>query len=257
MGKYQRKKFFINKRLQLYYMFYTVIPLFIVVAFVASITLISQKRFISSTSAEIASSLEEIVANKANNRMNYKLLEEEKIRLLKVFNSSNAVKKEMLIDSLLEIVDEGTASARSLVELKQKIPAFKYGDLDFTKKILSSSYKFLFIGLLIVLLEIAFLTIFISHKVAGPVYRLMKWAEDMKNGKLATKIYLRQGDELRDVVDEFNAAGNFILGTVKTLQESLNTIDKLADKDNKEIKEAIASSKNILKDISLEEEKWG
>ncbi len=254
MGKYARKKFFINKRLQLYYMFYSVIPLLVVVAFVGAITLFSQKRFISSTSAEIAANLEEIISNKANNRMAFKLIEAEKQRLAEIFSSNDENIKAATITSLLELIDEGTASQKALMELKRKIPAYKYGELDFTKKILRSSYWLLFIGLLIVLIEIALLTVFISHKVAGPVYRLMRWAQDLKEGKLASRIYLRQGDELMDVVDEFNSAGNFVVGTVKILDQTIKVLEKKIDKEDPEVKEALFEAEKAMKEVKLEEE---
>jgi methyl-accepting chemotaxis protein len=56
----------------------------------------------------------------------------------------------------------------------------------------------------IFVLVIAALSILVSHKIAGPVYRLEETTKLIASGDLTHRIHLRQGDELRDLQDAFN-----------------------------------------------------
>ena len=44
----------------------------------------------------------------------------------------------------------------------------------------------------------------VSHKVAGPIFRIKKSLEDVAGGNLNVRIHLRPGDQLTDVADAFN-----------------------------------------------------
>lgn len=46
--------------------------------------------------------------------------------------------------------------------------------------------------------------IFISHRIAGPIYRIKSIIRDIGEGKLDTRIALRKNDELHDLADELN-----------------------------------------------------
>lgn len=51
----------------------------------------------------------------------------------------------------------------------------------------------------------AFASLIISHKVAGPVYRLEKIARKVAQGDLTYNVRLRKNDELKNVASAFNA----------------------------------------------------
>jgi HAMP domain-containing protein len=61
-------------------------------------------------------------------------------------------------------------------------------------------------GLFIVIVQIVLLTIFVSHKVAGPVYRLEKTCHELIEGDYTEKIALRKGDEMQNLARLFNEA---------------------------------------------------
>jgi nitrogen fixation/metabolism regulation signal transduction histidine kinase len=48
-------------------------------------------------------------------------------------------------------------------------------------------------------------TLFVSHKVAGPLYRLKKAMHDLGEGDLSTEIKLREFDQLKDIAVAFNS----------------------------------------------------
>ncbi len=51
---------------------------------------------------------------------------------------------------------------------------------------------------------ILFLALKISHKIAGPSYRIRETMKAVRNGDLSCRARIRKGDYLRDVADELN-----------------------------------------------------
>jgi methyl-accepting chemotaxis protein len=182
--KYKRKKFFINKRLQIRYMISLLIPMLILIVFIGLVMYYSQYKFLQATTKEMSKEL-----------------------------------KNVLITNQMYIEDEAERNKKSVMEIKERLGRYMSGEGAFSKSLLQTAYKILFMGLFVVIVELAFLTIFISHKVAGPVYRLEKFAEDFRNGDFTSRIYLRQGDELLDVASDFNKTGDFIRDRVKQLAD--------------------------------------
>lgn len=64
----------------------------------------------------------------------------------------------------------------------------------------------LFLGMMqIALLGIVFVvTIFISHKIAGPMYKLKTYLTGLTNGESVTPLYFRKGDYFLDVAQVVN-----------------------------------------------------
>ena len=69
-------------------------------------------------------------------------------------------------------------------------------------------YLFPIVGVSVLYLAlIVFFGLFISHKMAGPVYRIKKTLQEAVDGNVdVTKIHfrLRKGDELKELVDALN-----------------------------------------------------
>jgi HAMP domain-containing protein len=47
-------------------------------------------------------------------------------------------------------------------------------------------------------------TLFVSHKIAGPLYRLKKAMEQLSDGDFKAEMKLRQKDQLKELADTFN-----------------------------------------------------
>ena len=178
--KFKRKKFFINKRLQMRYMISLLIPMLILIVFIGLVMYYSQYRFLQATTKEMGKDL-----------------------------------KNIILTNQMYVENEADRNAKSVGEIKEKLSAYVVGEHSFSGSLLKTAYKILFLGLLVVIVELAFLTIFISHKVAGPIYRFSKFAEDIRSGNFASKIYLRQGDELTDVAVDFNKTSDFLCENFK------------------------------------------
>ncbi len=82
---------------------------------------------------------------------------------------------------------------------------------------------------------IAFISLFVSHKIAGPVYRLEESMKLLASGDLTHKVHLRQGDELGDLKDAFNK-----------MSESLN---KMVYKDREVIERLAKTGENLQKKV--------
>jgi len=79
----------------------------------------------------------------------------------------------------------------------------------------------------VIMVMICFLSVFVSHKIAGPVYRLEESAKIIASGDFSKRIKLRYGDELQDLADAFNIMTESldkIVGEDKKMLQNLNTI---------------------------------
>jgi len=81
--------------------------------------------------------------------------------------------------------------------------------------------------LAVVMLMVCFLSVFVSHKIAGPVYRLEESAKIIASGDFSRRIKLRSGDELQELADAFNTMTDSldkVVGEDKRMMQHLNTI---------------------------------
>ena len=61
------------------------------------------------------------------------------------------------------------------------------------------------------------LSIFITHKIAGPLYRLKKSLAMIVEGNLDVKVKLRKGDDLKDLAEHFNMLAEELRTFVNTV----------------------------------------
>ncbi|MEZ7893174.1 MAG: HAMP domain-containing protein [Candidatus Wallbacteria bacterium] len=117
-----------------------------------------------------------------------------------------------------------------------------WGDIsDPTKKseelveVFHQGNEMLIYRMAVVMLMISGLSVFVSHKIAGPVYRLEESAKTIASGDFSKRIRLRSGDELQDLADAFN-----------TMTESL---DKVVGEDKRMLKNLNVIISNIKKEF--------
>ena len=53
------------------------------------------------------------------------------------------------------------------------------------------------------------LGVYLSHKIAGPIFRIEKFLDAMASGNLASRITLRKGDEMVSLADAVNRVADF------------------------------------------------
>jgi methyl-accepting chemotaxis protein len=77
---------------------------------------------------------------------------------------------------------------------------------------------------LISILVVAFICIFVTHTIAGPVYRMERVARNIGEGDLTNFIKLRPKDELKDLADAMNEMTLGLRNKVTTLREATETL---------------------------------
>ena len=117
---------------------------------------------------------------------------------------------------------------------------------------------------ILTLWEIGFLglifsiTIFFSHKVAGPLYRVKVFLDDIKNGKGRSPIILREGDYFQDIVKDIEQTFDYIsteynkdYTPISDVIRQINTLKTQFPEDKKEsfdkILEKLADIQDRLK----------
>jgi len=88
-------------------------------------------------------------------------------------------------------------------------------------------------------------TLVISHRIAGPLYRLEKDIAEVNNGNLNMEIRVRKDDELQDLAKSLNQMLKLINNAVSVVSKEIIDIPSsaLSEKD----KQHLENAKNILK----------
>lgn len=98
------------------------------------------------------------------------------------------------------------------------------------------------IVVIIVGLTTIFITLRVSHKIAGPLYRFKKVLEALGMGDFSSNFKIRHLDQLQDLADEFNAMITKTRAELKTLKDSFislkDKLDNISEQDVYEHKKA-------------------
>lgn len=97
-------------------------------------------------------------------------------------------------------------------------------------------------------------TLFFSHKIAGPLYHFKKAMQALEGGDFSQDFRIRQLDQLQDVADAFNAMIIRVRGQLGLLKENLSRLkEKLDDISGAEVAEhkrqALAELKRITEEL--------
>ena len=109
------------------------------------------------------------------------------------------------------------------------------------KKILSTQWlSIVFGGGLVVII-----TLFLTHRIAGPFFKLEKSLDEMIKGDISKEIWLRKKDEGKDLTEKINKF-NFILSEKLSLIEAANSnIEISVHQLKKNIKDADMDATNV------------
>lgn len=104
-------------------------------------------------------------------------------------------------------------------------------------------------------------SLLLSHRVAGPAYRIGKSAEEVAGGNLTHKVFLRQKDEFLDLRDTFNFMVDALRGKVagdvscafraKKQLEALLEDETLSNGTVDKVKRAITEMERVGKDFKI------
>jgi len=73
------------------------------------------------------------------------------------------------------------------------------------KEILNKANRNISVKILLLLFFIAWGTIYISHKTAGPIYHMLRVGRDVENGNYQARIFLRKWDEAHPLAEQMNS----------------------------------------------------
>lgn len=89
------------------------------------------------------------------------------------------------------------------------------------------------------------ITLFVSHRIAGPIYRLEKDIDEVDKGNLSLDIRVRSNDELKDLAKSLNRMVSNLRMAITELNKGLSAIST-EPFSNKE-KQQLENVKNILR----------
>jgi nitrate/nitrite-specific signal transduction histidine kinase len=170
---FTRTHFFIDRKFQGRYMLTMLIPMLILLAFMLVTLYMATQTILSTTVRIIKSDVESRIAIELQDRQNPSIKQYETVvqgisGYLRDFSTNKEFRKNLMI-SLLWVF--GT-------------------------------------GVFLVIIQIVLLTIFFSHKVAGPVFRFEKTCHSMIQGAYTNEIHLRKGDEMQNLALLLNEVNN-------------------------------------------------
>ncbi|KPK64834.1 hypothetical protein AMJ83_01270 [candidate division WOR_3 bacterium SM23_42] len=93
----------------------------------------------------------------------------------------------------------------------------EYGRPPTGNELLIVSVRPLVIILPVVFVILSALVIFLSHQIAGPLYRLKQYMEKVENGDFSATLKFRKHDTIHDIADSFN---RMVQGIKKRLQNT-------------------------------------
>lgn len=91
--------------------------------------------------------------------------------------------------------------------------------------LLSSAVVIVVTGIATVLI-----TLFTSHKIAGPLYRIEKDINEVASGNLGKKFNLREGDEIRPISEALNSMALFLNGEVAAVKALVAELEEISAK---------------------------
>lgn len=182
-----RTHFFIDKKFQGRYMLTFLIPMFVMLLFMLGILYLASQTIIQSTIRTLKQNVDSKIVSELQDTRNpapeqYKVVLEGITEYIRTFADSKEYQNNVL--SALLLVVGG--------------------------------------GLLLVIVQIVLLTVFFSHKVAGPIYRFEKACNSVIEGDYTSEIKLRKGDEMQNLATLLNEAIKVSRNRLKILSELEN-----------------------------------
>jgi methyl-accepting chemotaxis protein len=113
-----------------------------------------------------------------------------------------------------------------------------------------------------IILLFGVLTLFETHRIAGPIFRIKRGIRDIADGKLNMTIHLRRNDEFHDVAEELNSLSARFRQTVLMLQDNSSQLEahiaeieteirekRLEETTGRRIVQKLQGSKETIQDI--------
>jgi methyl-accepting chemotaxis protein len=84
---------------------------------------------------------------------------------------------------------------------------------------------------------VGILTLFVTHRIAGPIFRIKRGIRDLADGRLNETIHLRKKDEFHDVAEELNTLAARFRESFSLLKEKNSLLAGSIDELEREIRD--------------------
>jgi len=187
---FSRKAFFIDRNIQGRYMITFLIPMLVMLAFMLLTLYLASQTIISTSSKIMKREIENIIATETQDRL------------------------EPTVEQYAKAVEKIRAKVRD------------FGSIGDIKKEFAGTLVGVFgAGIMLVVLQIVMMTVFFSHKLAGPVYRFEKACRSVINGRYDDVIYLRKGDQMMGLSLLLNEAFTVSGRRIKDLEAKVAALE--------------------------------
>jgi len=194
-SNYKREIFLINKEIQSAYMISFLVPMTIMLLIMAAI-------FAFALRSGISSSVEMVYRDVNDN----------------------------LANSLVGKSDPSVRDYKNAIDEVRQMLMTENSTLNRnrnTDAIITSMMYILLPGFFLAIVELVFLTVFFSHKIAGPVFRIELACKRVIDGDYGEEIHLRTGDKMGNLAKLFNEM-------IKITKKRMNEALKLQNETEKE-----------------------
>jgi len=115
--------------------------------------------------------------------------------------------------------------------------------------IFANTTAFLIIPVLLLAGIFSLMGILLSHKIAGPIYRVERVAEELAKGNLDISVRFRKGDDLKHLADSLNEMIEGMRKNVRNEKKIISSIDLIAEKLHDDVLKEKGLKKNVKASI--------
>jgi nitrogen fixation/metabolism regulation signal transduction histidine kinase len=195
--EFVRKHVFINRPLQLKYMISFLLPMTIMLGFWLFTIFFTTKSIIATNTEIIKEDIENKIAMH-----------------LQTTSHPTQKKYESLLDDIVDYLRTFEGNKKSRMQI-----------VTFLLWIFG-------IGVFLVIIQIVLLTVFFSHRLAGPIYRLEKACNHMIAGDYTEEIHLRKHDEMKRLAGLLNEVNRKTRARLRALYEARDEQAKHREVEN-------------------------
>jgi len=94
-----------------------------------------------------------------------------------------------------------------------------------------------------------FIGIFSSRKAAIPIYKIEKWASELKSGNLNTRLAFREVEQMRELTSQCNGVTTFFAETFHQIDDIVSEGKQQPEQSGESAQAALEKIANVLKKI--------
>ena len=192
---FERKHFFIDRKLQGRYMLTFLIPMVIMLLFMVFTLYVATQSLTGTTTRIVRESVDNRIATRLQDRPD---------------------PPAALYEDLLE-------------DIRDYLRTFST-DPRYRRALLNALLWVFGAGLFILIVQIVLLTVFVSHKLAGPIFRFEKVCHSLIDGDYTVSVRLRKGDEMQNLAHLLE----------NTVQLTRHRLQVLRDEKDREKRDKVA-----------------